>query len=174
METLIEKLKKETTGLKEQYLKKTEDWVKTYFTTCVAQSTWKDADWCNYYGMTPRIANKGRASEFFTFPSGFHNTKESVKHYKKVHVIRTIASKGLDSLMQRELNNANLHYEDSIIKLASKISDKGLNEEKIIVKDSSVGVNINTTITDGVKTIRAFTIFADGEIQKPHFRYLIK
>jgi hypothetical protein len=38
----------------------------------------------------------------------------------------------------------------------------------------TVGVNINITLTDGDKTVRAYTIVAEGEIQKPHYRYLVK
>jgi hypothetical protein len=37
-----------------------------------------------------------------------------------------------------------------------------------------VGVNFETTLSDGEKIVRAFTIVASGEIQKPHYRYLIK
>jgi hypothetical protein len=46
--------------------------------------------------------------------------------------------------------------------------------EKLVVETSHIGVNINTTLTDGEKTVRAFTIIASGEIQRPHYRYLVK
>jgi hypothetical protein len=74
----------------------------------------------------------------------------------------------------KEVKYAEMHYTNSIVKLADRISKKGLNMEVIEIKDASVGVNINTTITDGVKTVRAYTIVAEGEIQRPHYRYLIK
>ena len=62
----------------------------------------------------------------------------------------------------------------SIEKLAKRIEKKGLNQENIRTITSHVGVNIETTLTDGNKTVRAFTIIAQGTIQKPHYRYLIK
>jgi hypothetical protein len=67
-----------------------------------------------------------------------------------------------------------LHYENSIVKLAYRIEKKGLNLDKITVKTSHIGVNINTWITDGEQTVHAYTIIASGEIQRPHYRYLIK
>jgi hypothetical protein len=51
---------------------------------------------------------------------------------------------------------------------------KGLNEENLKVVTSHIGININTTISDGDKTVKAWTIIAEGEIQKPHYRYLVK
>jgi hypothetical protein len=35
-------------------------------------------------------------------------------------------------------------------------------------------VNIDMTLTDGEKTVKAFTIIAEGQIQRPHYRYLVK
>jgi len=45
---------------------------------------------------------------------------------------------------------------------------------KLKVQTSHIDVNIDTTLTDGEKTIKAFTILAEGAIQRPHYRYLIK
>jgi len=58
--------------------------------------------------------------------------------------------------------------------LAARIEKKGLNVEKIKTVTSHIGVNLETTLTDGTKTVRAWTIVASGEIQRPHYRYLIK
>jgi hypothetical protein len=66
------------------------------------------------------------------------------------------------------------HYEFSIEKLAERIIKKGLNQDNLKIVTSHIGVNIETTINDGNKTVRAFTIIAEGEIQKPHYRYLVK
>ena len=36
------------------------------------------------------------------------------------------------------------------------------------------GINIDTIISDGEKQVKAQTICAWGEIQRPHYRYLVK
>ena len=47
-------------------------------------------------------------------------------------------------------------------------------ETKLKVKTSHIGVNIDTILSDGEKQVREITIVASGEIQRPHYRYLIK
>ena len=71
-------------------------------------------------------------------------------------------------------SKAEQHYQASILKLADRIQKKGLVVDEIKVQTAHVGLNINTTLTDGQKTVRAFTIIAEGEIQRPHYRYLVK
>ena len=59
-------------------------------------------------------------------------------------------------------------------KLAFRIEQKGLNTDNLKLSSSHVGVNFETAITDGTKTVRAFTIIASGPVQRPHYRYLVK
>ena len=80
----------------------------------------------------------------------------------------------LDEYINKELKLSEIHYDNSINKLAERIKLKDLNLDNLKVETSHIGVNINTTLTDGEKTIRAFTIIAGGDVQQPHYRYLIK
>ena len=81
---------------------------------------------------------------------------------------------GLKTYLEKQEQTAEDHYENSILKLADRIEKKELNQSNLLVKTAHVGVNIETTLTDGEKTVRAFTIIAEGEIQRPHYRYLVK
>ena len=76
--------------------------------------------------------------------------------------------------IEKSVKNAELHFESSLDKLISRIESKGLNMNNISIRHCKVYVNIEIVITDGVKTVRAFTIIAEGEIQRPHYRYLVK
>jgi hypothetical protein len=58
--------------------------------------------------------------------------------------------------------------------LAARVEAKELNIESIKVTSGFQNVNFECTITDGIKKVRAFTIIAEGEIVRPHYRYLIK
>ena len=78
------------------------------------------------------------------------------------------------SALRKSLDNAKAHYENSIIKLAYRIVDTGLNQNNLQFTNSYVGVNIDTIISDGEKQVKAQTICAWGAIQKPHYRYLVK
>ena len=81
---------------------------------------------------------------------------------------------GRHSWIKLANKNAIAHYENSILKLALRIEAKELNQDKLEMVTSHIDVNISTTITDGDKTVRAWTIIAEGPIQRPHYRYLVK
>lgn len=80
----------------------------------------------------------------------------------------------LNYILPKNLKAAEIHFTNTLDKLVERIKGKGLNEEKVEVVTAFVGVNLELTLSDSIKTVRAFTIIASGEIQKPHYRYLIK
>lgn len=83
---------------------------------------------------------------------------------------------GIDKYREDAKKKAESHYQSSLIKLAYRISEKGMNIDKIKAKTefSNVDVNISTVLTDGDINVRAWTIIASGPIQRPHYRYLVK
>ncbi len=152
---LTDILKKETASLKVQYLAMTEEWAKSeYARLC----TVKESDIVNARGFKNRY---GR----------MEHTKASYAYFLNID---RIVRNSLDIFVANSLGYASNHYEDSILKLADRIQKKGLDETKITVKTAHIGVNIETVLTDGIKSVKAFTIIAEGEIQRPHYRYLIK
>ena len=76
--------------------------------------------------------------------------------------------------IERAFKQAEKHYFNSIDRLSNRIQKKQLNESKLTLKTSYIDKNISTTISDGKKTVRAYTILAWGDVQKPHYRYLVK
>lgn len=174
MEKLIELLKNETKSLKEQYIQKTIEWAEKRFYLSVEQTTWKEVKWAEFLNIPTSIANPGTSMEFVTFYSGFYNSKTSKIYYKLRNQAYSIKQIGKDKYINKEVNSAILHYDNSIDKLADRISRKNLNQDNLHLLTSHIGVNIETTITDGEKKVSAYTIIAEGEIQRPHYRYLIK
>jgi hypothetical protein len=150
MKNLVELLKSETESLKVQYLEMTREWAIKEFNHL--------REWAvNYH-----------SGKF-----GFKNGENARKYYRLPYYI--VNSNGVvGDHVAKMIKNATNHYESSIEKLAIRIEKKGLNQESLSIVTSHIGVNINTTLTDGIKTVRAFTIIASGEVQRPHYRYLIK
>lgn len=178
--TLINTLTQETQGLKADFLAKTENYCNVYFDECLKRYNFNEQNWCELLGVTPETKQLTnicgvKINEYKTgFPKGFFNTKASKTYRRLWNEVLTIRYLGLEKYTAKELKNAVLHYEASIVKLASRIEAKGLDLTKLKVVTSSIGVNININLTDGVKTVNAYTIVAQGEIQQPHYRYLIK
>lgn len=174
MKILIDILKKETESLRIQYLEFTREWAGKYHQKCCDQAGWNQQQWCVFFGITPEAKNSGTQNEFLGFPRGFYNTRQAREFDTKKKLLAKVMSFTPEKFIENEVRMAEQHYQDSIIKLAFRIKSKDLDESNLQVKTAHIGRNIETTITDGNKTVRAFTIVASGEIQRPHYRYLIK
>jgi len=146
--TLIEILKNETVGLKAQYIAMTIEWAENDF---------------NYLRKWAADYQAGK----------FKSTEASKQYYRLPYCIVNPNGK-IEDYVAKKVKDATDHYEDSIDKLAYRIEAKGLDQTEIKATTSHIGVNIDTVLTDGVKTVRAFTIIAGGPVQRPHYRYLIK
>jgi hypothetical protein len=155
MKTLIDILRTETESLRVQFVEETKKWASNDFDNLVK--------W---------------ASEYSSGKYGYGEA--SKKYYRLPHCIinnKSITHNGGDPrkmFVDKAIENANRHYENSIEKLALRIEKKDLNTGELKTRTSHVGVNIETELTDGEKTVRAFTIIAGGQVQRPHYRYLIK
>lgn len=175
---LINILKKETESLKTQYIEKTKEWCNGYFDIMSKKSKWNDEQWANWLGVPTQIKTTSPfgGEEYITFGEIFWKSGAGYMktYYREKDECYRITNMGLEKLIEKEVKNAELHYENSIEKLAYRILMKNLDISKLKVKTSHIGVNINTTLTDGNKIVKAFTIIASGPIQKPHYRYLVK
>lgn len=167
MVTLIDILKEETVSLKKQYLEMTAEWAAEQVARNVARR-----DRRHHLRPTNEKARlekmKGFTTEETIWVSSDEYRTESKWFWKTPHWHFT------NEFVTRMTKLAELHYEKSIAKLAARIEEKGLDQSNLKTVTAHVGVNIETTLTDGEKTVRAFTIIASGEIQRPHYRYLIK
>jgi hypothetical protein len=175
MTDLIDILTEETKSLRLQYLEMTKEWSLKHFDFIMKKSSWKEEDWCKYFNIQPVLKNPTSPTiSFMGFPNGFYNSHHSKTYRNLKNEIYLLNNIGKDAYLAKQNKIAELHYENSIQKLAFRIEKKGLDITKLKVKTSHVGINIDTFLTDGIKTVKAFTIIAQGEIQKPHYRYLIK
>jgi len=159
MTTLIQTLKEETKTLKIQFIEMTKEWAKNDFYK-YENITFNEIE--KKFG----ILTKGYKGIEFYEPTN----KSEAEASKKIK----LKSIGLDAYLLETKKKAEIHYNNSIEKLASRIEKKGLNENNLKAKTGHVGVNIETTLTDGNKKVSAFTIIAGGAVQRPHYRYLIK
>ena len=174
MTPLIDILLKETETLKIQFLYSTSEWADKYYNIYEIRSHWKDEQWCSLYGLVPELCNPERPCSYLGFPKNFYNTKKSKEHWKYLKEIKKIVKLGKEKYTFIETEKAEHRYIKSIEKLAIRIEEKGLNIENIKTISSHIGINFNTTITDGIKTVRAFTVLFRCEINRPHYRYLVK
>lgn len=176
MKNLVNTLRTATEELKNRYFESVKGWSAKEYETIIARLYWGPVEWCKFFGIEPRIEEsryKPGKKEIF-YPRNFYNTSLSRDLYREQEKARKMGNLTAEQYIAKELERAGKHYEDSLLKLAFRIEKKGLNIEALKVSSGFVGVNFEATITDGEKTVRAFTIIASGPIQRPHYRYLIK
>lgn len=173
-EKLIQSIKNETQQLKLDYMNKTVEWANSDFDRYFERSRWSTEDWCKFLGIVPDKRVMGDGKEHVAFPKNFYNTSKSKELYREQQTISSVLRVGKNSYVQKALQQAHNHYEDSVKKLFERVNTKGLNEDNISIKSTYLNHNLECVLTDGQKTIRAFTVLAFGPVQRPHYRYLIK
>ena len=175
LDKLFTLLQKETQSLKKQYLKFTKEWATKRFAIMQARNKWTLQQWYDEYAIKYTMKEvMGKMEPTIDFNAMKRDDVMYRAMLKEQDECRYTVSDGLEKYVSKELTNATNHYLNSIEKLAWRIDQRGLNQDKITVKNSHMGVNIDTILTDGEQTVHAFTIVARGEIRRPHYRYLIK
>lgn len=169
MKNLIERLTKELQILKIEYLEKTSDWAVQNYKLANERSGWSVQQFAEVFNFVPRFIPTGNGG-FYTF-SKCENGISAERNKNKCQEISRLT---LENYKEKCLKKAELHFLSSVEKLAGRITKKGLNIDNLEMKTGRVGVNIETLFSDGKKNVKAWTIVASGEIQQPHFRYLVK
>ena len=156
-------LKVELEPLRLMFHEKTEHWSTDSFKDMVALSKLSEEELLEKYGQDP-VENCGYKSRYI--PYEIRNDIQKKKYLVK---------QGIEAFLKTAHKNAEAHYQNSVIKLASRIDKKGLDASKLTAKTkySKIDLNISTTLTDGSQTLRARTIIASGPIQRPHYRYIV-
>jgi hypothetical protein len=173
---LINALFLETAELKTNFIEKTLEFAKREYEQANDVLKMNNQQWCIFFNIEP-VCSVRNSDVYYSFPSGFYNTENAKKKHvmqkKADNIIRNPLEQWLDSREQEAV----LHYEKSIEKLAGRIASKGLDLDSLkfsTCSDFNKG-NIETIITDAKgKKVRAFTILAWGEVNAPHYRYLVK
>ena len=161
---LVSILKKETKELKVQFVAMRKQFASDEYDRFAKYFDLHDeSEWMKLDPKAVVERNYGDKTPYFCYTTS--------KLYNKVQGIKRMGKK---EMVAREVKFAKEHYEMSIIKLANRIEKKDMNQNKIKTTSSHVGVNFETILTDGEKTVRAWTIIASGPVQCPHYRYLVK
>lgn len=174
MDKLISILTAETQEVKDQFLKQTEDWAKHHFNVISERNKWTAEDWCKYFRLEPREYKTFDGTMKLGMPKNFYNTSDARTYDKMTKEAQKIVNIGESQYVNMCSNSANDHYTASVNKLAARIIKKGLNIDNIKISNARVGQNIELIISDGGQRVKAQTIFAAGQINAPHFRYLVK
>jgi hypothetical protein len=115
-------------------------------------------------------------SEFWSLPSGHYNSGAARRQSALQDEARRAMKITIENYILNARNAGIRHYNDSIDKLVDRLIKKGISESREDVKIDKgwVGVNLEMVISVDQIKVKAWTIVAQGEIQRPHYRYLVK
>ena len=175
-QTLIDFIKQETKTSYEEYLVQVEKSTKHSWELLEKKSIWTYKQWLERYGVDYSM------KRWVTEPDGSRVFKlvtdkiMSRKGQAAIDTVRRTLEKGFAVYLTNKLTLAKLHYESIVVKLAIRIEQKGIKLETLICKHSKVDQNIESVWedTNSKVSVRTWTIIASGEVQQPHFRFLIK
>ena len=190
---LVEMLKEQTQSLKEQYIERCVAFAKSEWDRLRAEYAAMseiNSSYCEEWNSafsngieksavdakySEIVIEKGYVSKNRKYDSYYPNALRVFQSLKnKLHCHRVFVFKNVGEYLAEAEKKAIEHYKHSIIRLAARIEKKELNQAKLEMVTSHIDVNIETTIFDGEKTVRAWTIIAEGPVQRPHYRYLVK
>lgn len=183
MKTIEQQLTKEFATFKVEYLKRVEDW--TIETQKYFQGIQNEYNQLQYCKNPKRVSKREFSSIFGYYTSTTKDfsemSEEEVEIWNRKETCLSILRDckipfgwATEKLVQAQVEAASNWFDGSIVKLAVKIENKGINSNEMTISSSYIDRNLCTIISDGDKKVKAQTIFANGEIKRPHFRYLIK
>jgi hypothetical protein len=166
MKNLLELLQTSTADLLTEFVQMSAEWAETKWnrTQNYNESQWKrDRPWISAYGSDKKNVRCQQIEMVHT-----------TKSLRKWQAVVAIQKTPLEKYIQEAKDAAFLHYISSLQKLATRLGAMDFQWDNLKVGTAKIDQNITTTISDGTKTVKAWTIIAQGDIQRPHYRYLIK
>jgi hypothetical protein len=176
-------LTEKTKDLHDTYIDRSKVYAKNHFAHAQKEFNRPMTEWYDRFGVkyeykpkTYYCSERPAVPEMVLQPAaGEYNKKGYYKMTEVRNKLHTLVNKiGLEKFMEEEVKHAERHYSDSIIKLASRLREKGVTLEDMTIKSGRIGMNFEIVIDCNGVITKAWTIIAEGPIQRPHYRYLVK
>ncbi len=174
---LIKKLADKTQDLKESYIESVKKWSASIFKGALKKSKYTKEEWLHLHDVKFEIRPDRFNKEVMVvnlLPTEGNNKAYNRMRDDKEKTLKLVES-GYEFFEGREVKHAIDHYESSLRKLANRLNSKGITDQTDIdITTAIFAVNLEITIKHGTSITKAWTIIAEGEINRPHYRYLVK
>ncbi len=174
---LIDVLREHTTELKIEFLERTKEWSTKQYQHSLEMNKRTSEEWYIEYGMKFNEKIHSFTKERMVILD--MNDKKTREWYptmrKEVMMHKDRTKVSLEKYLAIKEQKAIAHYESSLMKLSDRLSKKGIfHDSGLVIEQSKIGVNLEMLIKHNDTVTKAWTIWASGEIQEPHYRYLVK
>lgn len=164
---LVEK----TQDFKGRFIKMTKEAAKRMHDNAVEKSKRTLKEWLDAFAV--EYNNLG--GDRFQIKEERYNKSKYYGMCRLKNELKEVASVSYEVYEASEVRHAEEHYKSSIMKLASRLRAKGIVDgSEFVITNEQIGVNLHMTIRHGEQITKAWTIVAEGPIQRAHYRYLVK
>jgi hypothetical protein len=173
---LVGQLFEKTKELKERIIEQTKIYTTNKFANYQKQLKRTEVEWFEAFEVKWEMSKVyWDRQERPTPVQGEYSRKNYYRMKDAKEKARNIVNGGYEKFEAEELKDAMDHYQSNIEKLAYRLHQMGVsNETEFEVLTAWVQVNLAITIKYAGGIINAWTIIAEGPVQKAHYRYLIK
>ncbi len=169
---LLAQLISMTKDFKADYIQKVKEAAARMFENYQKQNARSYQEWMEIYSIAFEMKKNYDGS---LFPSPIQMDKRFYSMRNKMLQAMEIVKGGFEKYEASEVKYAEAHFASAMEKLAYRLNQKGIVDgSNFEIKSARVGVNIEMLIYHGNEITKAWTIVAEGPIQRAHFRYLIK
>jgi hypothetical protein len=167
---LAETLRKHTQDLYEAYLTKTKEYAARMYKVATENYSRPLESFFEAYGIVKVESEKHGRLVWDILPASRGAYTRLQKDRSTWYSIKVQSYEAFEA---KEVSHAKDHYENSLLRLAARLTAKGITGNFTAVS-GRVGLNFEVTITHGETVTRAWTIIAEGPIVRAHYRYLVK
>lgn len=174
MNTLKQTLTEQTTELKNQFIEDTKLFAYREFNRMKKVLGMTEEQRLDYFGIPWEYKKYHYSGDDLhisikNYNKSYYSFRDKIDKYHK------IINSAYKAFEDKEVHKAVLHYLCSVDKLVYRLEQKGLiNGSPFNVTTAKIGINLEITITHDNQITKAKTIYAAGEINCPHYRYLVK
>ena len=174
---LVAELMKHTIELKALYITKTKESADRTFIWATEREEWTSKQWYDDFKLPYTMKHAGTPQEY---PSLIHDKGPGFGlvysgMLQSQDKVRLVMKLGLENYKASKVKEAEAHYLSSMEKLAMRLNAKGITDEtEFTVTSARIGENFECYIHHELGLTKAWTIIAEGPIQQPHYRYLVK
>lgn len=174
---LVTILTDKTQDLKEEFLLQTKIFAEADFERAVEKSKRTKVQWFEAFNIAYELKpiRYAGANDVTMEPTPKYHGSDYYKMRQAQEKNSGIVRMGVEAFKAQKLKLAERHYTDSIVKLAYRINQLGVNDESTFeIKTVRLKQNFECYIKHEKGMIKAWTIIASGLIQQPHYRFLVK
>lgn len=168
-ESIFKRLNDLSTPFREVYLQRVDAFERNRVQTLIDKySNFTYTDYFEKFSVVVEYYIRREKQQRTILSKEGENIRSQVQSF-----LRMQKNESLESHFIKTVSDADKNFTAKLAKLSVRLGEFSFSNNFEILS-AHTGVNFEATLVEGDKKVRAYTIIAEGKIQRPHYRYLVK